>query len=298
MGCILGVVNRRRQRRLVAASAGRRLELCRAAGKAEFGGSSVFQVPERWRRDGPETPQIDWLAPEEPASFAYYGLDQLFPDVPQLGAAFNGNAGFRRHVREVMRCDLFRPVPKLTAEVNSELRELFIDLTKPHVKAPLTEAEEDGQRKMRPLPQLTEVFAAHSLPLAGEAFVQRLLALGGLAESGQFSDLVGKPHEGHRWHQDHGDDRYTVMLGFPPEDNFQGVGVFSHVVRLSHPLRRPETSQGWVAGTPIVVRIPEPKECLLRPLYRPGQEVLVYRDSACLHSTPDAVHREALWRFM
>mmetsp|Transcript_13873 Transcript_13873/g.31456 ORF Transcript_13873/g.31456 Transcript_13873/m.31456 type:complete len:89 (+) Transcript_13873:221-487(+) len=88
------------------------------------------------------------------------------------------------------------------------------------------------------------------------------------------------------------------MLGFPAEDDFEGTGVFTHFLRLSHPLRVELQGDGWVEGTPIVVRLSPPERCILRPVYKPGQEVLVYRDSACLHSTPDVVHREAIWRFM
>lgn len=267
--------------------------MCLASGEA-----AIFKVPEAWRRSGSETPPIDWVVPEQPPRFAYYGLDELYPEAPGLVKAFNCDAEFRHRIREVMREDLFRPVPKLSEEMNCELRDLFTDLAKPHVKAPLTETGEDGRCCLRPLPHLTEEFAARGLALTGEAFVERLLQLGALTDSGRFSDLVGKAHTGHRWHQDHGEDRYTVMLGFPPESNFAGEGVFSHVIRLSHPLRLPKTTDGWTSGTPIVVNFPAPEEFIFRPIYRPGQEVIVYKDSACLHSSPDTMNREGLWRFM
>merc|ERR1719210_243640 len=98
--------------------------------------------------------------------------------------------------------DLFQPSPKCNAEINEEQKELFTDLTKPHIKAPVTEEGPDGERGPRPLRELTAAFAAHGLAgLTGEAFVDRLLALGGLRESGLFSDLILRPHGGHRWHQ-------------------------------------------------------------------------------------------------
>lgn len=260
--------------------------------------SAIFEVPVKARRDGLGTPGIDWNAVEEPAGFAYYGLAGLFPEAPGLQEVFNGNAAFRRRLREAMRSDLFRPVPHLKQEVNDELRALWMDLGKPHVKAPLVQAVEEGGYRLRLLPRLTEALDAHGLALTGAAFIERLLRLGKLVHSGRFSDLVGKPHEGHRWHQDHGEDQYTVMLGFPIEDGFEGEGVFSHVIRLSHPLRRPDSKNGWTEGTPIPVKFPGPEACIIRPVYRAGQEVMVYRDSGCLHSTPDVVQREALWRFM
>lgn len=281
----------------------------------------MFEVPERWRREGPETVRIDWdLQRQRPMDFDYVGLFALFPEVPALATVFNSDSDFRHELRKAMRSDLFTPKPKLTAELNCELKELFTDLTKPHVKAPLTEIAEDAAsrssssgssvsdagtcssasslRRTRAMPELTEVFASHGVDLPGEVFVAKLLSLGNLSQYGHFSDLVGKPHEGHRWHQDHGDDRYTVMLGFPPENDFEGEGVFSHIIRLSHPLRHPRMVKGWTAGTPLVVNFPGPNACIFRPVYKAGQEVMVYKDSACLHSTPDIVHREALWRFM
>ena len=46
-------------------------------------------------------------------------------------------------------------------------------------------------------------------------------------------------------HQDSGLDRFTVMLGFPSRDGYDGAGVFSHAVRLSHPMVPPN---GVAAG--------------------------------------------------
>lgn len=265
--------------------------------------STILQVPEQARRLGTATPPIDWNTTRETACFANYGLAELFPESVHLAHVFNFNAGFRHDLRVSMRKDLYRPVPGLDREVNEELKDLWMDLNKPHVKAPLAEQPADSDNsqsyRMRPLPCVTASLVAQGVSgLTGETFVERLLRLGEMTGTGRFSDLVGRPHEGYRWHQDHGGDRFTVMLGFPPEDGFEGVGVFSHVVRLSHPLRQPTENNGWTSGTPIAVRFPGPESHILRPQYRPGQEVLVWRDSACLHSTPDVVHREALWRFM
>ena len=41
-----------------------------------------------------------------------------------------------------------------------------------------------------------------------------------------------------------------------------------------------------------------PEEYVIRPVYKEGAEVLVYHDNAVLHSTPDYIDREAVWRFM
>ena len=37
---------------------------------------------------------------------------------------------------------------------------------------------------------------------------------------------------------------------------------------------------------------------VVRPAYHEGAEVLVYTDSAHLHSAPDRIYRDAIWRFM
>ena len=41
-----------------------------------------------------------------------------------------------------------------------------------------------------------------------------------------------------------------------------------------------------------------PWACVLRPCFRVGAELVVYSDAAHLHSAPDLIHREAVWRFM
>jgi hypothetical protein len=36
----------------------------------------------------------------------------------------------------------------------------------------------------------------------------------------------------------------------------------------------------------------------VRPGYGRGRELIVYSDARVVHSAPDAIHRESLWRFM
>ena len=103
------------------------------------------------------------------------------------------------------------------------------------------------------------------------------------------------------WHQDAGISSDTVLLGFPARNGYEGGGVFSSQVKLSHPLRPNEgTEHGAVVEyerfEPPPERIPE--EYVLRPLYGRGREIWISDDASHLHSTPDRQHREALWRFM
>lgn len=74
----------------------------------------------------------------------------------------------------------------------------------------------------------------------------------------------------------------------------------SHIVKLSHTLRQPgaegEVIQYEDLAEPSSGGIPA--DCVVRPLYRKGAEIVVYRDATHLHSAPDFAHRESLWRLM
>lgn len=110
---------------------------------------------------------------------------------------------------------------------------------------------------------------------------------------------------GSSWHQDSGIPSFTVLLGFPPRDDVRPDapigGVFTHQVKLSHPLR--PTAGGDTHGSIVEYeRFADaptiPEEYVLRPLYARGRELWVSDDSAHLHSTPDVQRRDCLWRFM
>ncbi|KAJ1447916.1 hypothetical protein M885DRAFT_172372 [Pelagophyceae sp. CCMP2097] len=92
------------------------------------------------------------------------------------------------------------------------------------------------------------------------------------------------------------------MLGFPAAAAV-GAGVFSHVVQLSHtilpdaaiPISAPRTFDllsdlGCTTGAA--------EQLVVRPAFARGSEVLAYADSLTVHSAPDVIHRDALWRFM
>lgn len=74
----------------------------------------------------------------------------------------------------------------------------------------------------------------------------------------------------------------------------------SHIVKLSHALRQPGAEGEVIQYEDLLeskgADIPE--ECVVRPVYRKGGELVVYRDAHHLHSAPDFAHRESLWRFM
>ena len=85
------------------------------------------------------------------------------------------------------------------------------------------------------------------------------------------------------------------MLGFPSENNYSGTGVYSHLVALKEPLD-PPVEPGprlWQDG-----RGGFPEECIVRPRYGVGREIMVYNDMDYFHSAPDVVYRDSVWRFM
>ena len=88
----------------------------------------------------------------------------------------------------------------------------------------------------------------------------------------------------------------TVLWGMPPEDNYEGCGVFSHVVPLENECRAPETQPRSME--PVLFHGMIDEEHIVRPCFAPGRELLRYRDIDVLHSSPDVAYRASLMRFM
>ena len=126
--------------------------------------------------------------------------------------------------------------------------------------------------------------------------------------TGSWLDIVspkgGRRRAAHAWHQDSGLEQWTAMLGFPPGDGYEGPGVFSHAVRLSHAMPPPETPGPVVIEGPPPdpntgeVRGAFPEAHVERPVFRRGAEVMLYKDCDHVHSAPDEFNREGIWRFM
>jgi hypothetical protein len=178
-------------------------------------------------------------------------------------------------------------------------------------------------KTVQDFPSLSGVFAANGVELDGREFVRSLSGLCGSTAHvfGSWIDIVGVKGRcvAHSWHQDSGLDQSTVMVGFPAEDHYQGVGVFPHAVKLSHRLPSPD------APGPRVWDGSFDDKYVVRPLFGPGREVsegyyfvrrmqpvlmcggytipvcpqvMVYNDRDVFHSAPDVAHRESIWRFM
>lgn len=255
----------------------------------------VFPVPEPMRRTG-EKRALD-------EHVYMLSLVDIFAEAPKLADLFDENATFRTALRTAARDDLFVPDPKLSAEANACLSASFSSL-------------EGNWRRPNPCPAMTAVFAEHNLALDGATFLTRLgelcvspnrvRELAGVATveaefdpefaaTGSWLDIVNptRRNDPHAWHQDSGSDQqWTCMLGFPPSSEYTGPGVFSHCVKLSHRLEPPEEPG------PVIIPDALPEPFVLRPVYSKGREVMIYRDSHLIHSAPDAIIRESLWRFM
>ena len=155
----------------------------------------------------------------------------------------------------------------------------------------------------RTLDAFTRAFADHGVQLTGREFVLKLGSMCGPAAHGSLIDIVPLPRRVvHSWHQDSGIPSNTVLLGFPSTDGYEGGGVFSHHVKLSHRLK---PTEGDTHGAVVQFERlsdppppPIPPEYLLRPLYSRGREIWISDDSTHVHSTPDVQCREAVWRFM
>lgn len=232
----------------------------------------------------------------------FVSLAELFPEAPSFADLFDNDADFRSKIRTATRKDLFEPNPRLSKEKNELLLSPGSSL--------------EGRWKFdstgsKVCSFLTRVFQEYGFfSLEGHIFIERIGSLccsGGLlprvdAErnrfrvSGSWLDIVSPPGQrsrgNHAWHQDSGLHQFTTMLGFPKSDNYVGPGVFSHVVKLSHCMIPPERPG------PVIISGSFPESTIIRPVYRKGREIMVYKDSSVVHSAPDAFIRDGVWRFM
>merc|ERR1712087_156231 len=102
-----------------------------------------------------------------------------------------------------------------------------------------------GELRMRRLTPVLRDYLGDGAP-TGDGFMETIGKLCGSKPSTHWIDIVGITDRKipHSWHQDtgrsHGGDTRTVLMGFPKEDNYDGVGVFSHAVKLKYERVAPE----------------------------------------------------------
>lgn len=218
----------------------------------------------------------------------FFGLEELFPETG-LQEVFNSNSEFRTGIRQAMRDDLFVADDSMSDAANASISSLSSSLMV------------NWKNSKTGYAALSELFSKHGVTkLSGESFIQTLGGLCGAESHGSLIDITstGRRQERHSWHQDSGLEKFTVMLGFPPESNWEGVGVFSHSVKLSHRLRQDGEEGQIIEWEDFMVGDELPVEVIGRPEFRAGQEVMVYCDATHIHSAPDMTQRESVWRFM
>jgi hypothetical protein len=256
------------------------------------------------------TPDISMAQTVAQPAFTFLSLDDLFGLELGLSAKFNSDCQFRQDLRMAIRQDIFDTTPyyaSLSEKIASIL--LLPDSSlegswrsnaiknKPH-----DDDDDDASNiRMKHTTQvLQEAFGEENAPTGDELF-QAIGNLCGSKPSTHWIDIYGVQDRkiNHSWHLDFGksprDDSRTVLWGFPSQDDYEGCGVFSHVVPLQqeclapadHPRNEPVLFDGTVAESHIV-----------RPKYAPGRELLMYRDIDVLHSAPDITYRTSVMRFM
>jgi len=252
----------------------------------------VYEIDAASRRSSDASPWDDH-------GVRYYSLEKLFPEAPGLADAFDEDAEFRAQLRWATREDLYDPIARFSKKVNERLKGM--DGTLLCALRPPQKIEEP-----RRCAEMTKVLNKWGLgELSGATFIERLFSLCGELSfkvqdrekaSGSFSDIVTRGGGDHRWHQDSGWDKSTVLMGFPPESRWQGVGTFSHIARLSHPLPVPDKPIPVVFSEMVCVGQRIPEDYIFRPVYCKGAEIVTYNDSKTMHSAPDRIDRESLWR--
>ena len=249
---------------------------------------------ERRRENGAE------ITPDE-SQIRFVSLSELCGK--KFSQVFHTEAAFRTGLRLAMREDLFRESAILSEQQNNAIKSLNSSLMVPWGQIP-----NDSE-----LSALTKLFKEYEITgLTGKKFITEISKLCGENPHGSLIDIsnpaLNRKKMKHSWHQDSGlEDRFTVMLGFPSENlssaDERKEGVFSHAVRLSHKVFWPNDEVGSViewesfpCGEPKDHEIAE--SYIIRPLYGIEQEIMVYGDAVTLHSAPDYIDREAVWRFM
>ena len=259
--------------------------------------------------------------PVSHAHFQQMSLDELFPNL-NFSQTFYRNGTFREEIRQAIRNDIFCTTPayaSLSPKVASFMLDDDSSLQGSWNCVPKDFVKEENSPPPLRMARLTTVLKdtlGEDAP-TGDEFMMKIGGLCGVNPSNHWIDIIGVKDRvvSHSWHQDTGKSydendvdseggdvgdnlqrsRYTVMLGFPQEDEYEGTGVFSHAIKLtnehlahsSHNENEPVLFEGTINEDHVV-----------RPSFSFGKELLIYRDVDTLHSAPDVVYRKSVMRFM
>ena len=253
--------------------------------------------------------------------FEQLSLDDLFPNL-DFSNRFFKDGKFREDIRQAMRKDIFYTTPaysdlspKVAAYMlddDSSLQGSWNCIPSNKDKVQNISSDSDNVRMTR-LTLVLQDYLGPSAP-TGDKFMMEIGALCGTNPSTHWIDIIGVKDRAvsHSWHQDTGrsyendnccsdsvenlnNSRFTVMLGFPQEDEYVGTGVFSHAIKLSSESLAPRKHN---TNQPVLFEGTADEKYIVRPAFSPGKEILRYRDIDTLHSAPDVVYRKSVMRFM
>jgi hypothetical protein len=237
---------------------------------------------------------------------ATHSLDDLFPGL-QFSKFFAQSMAFRNAVRRAIREDVFDTTEMYHSLSEKAKRVLLLPDTflqgcwKCHnghwCRNPSYEKAFDESPQLRMI-QLTAVLHEYLGPDApsGDFFMDTIGALCGSSPEASWTDVVGISNRRvpHAWQLDISPSK-TVLLGFPPTDDFSGMGVFPHLVKVTYPQMAGEETNHPDALDPNL-QIDE--KFIVRPLFAPHQEILIYTNRDVLCSEPDIAYRTSCMRFM
>lgn len=252
--------------------------------------------------DDDNTEQANTIIPEG-THLMYFSLDELFPSSSSsadlnLSQKFCTDGNFRNDLRSAMREDIFDSTPAY--ENMSEKARKILLLPDSSLQGSWRCNKQETPR-MKKLTEVLKKYIGEHSP-TGDEFMEAIGALCGSEPSCHWIDIVGVMNRRipHSWHQDtgrsRGGDTKTVLLGFPKEDNYSGVGVFSHAVKLKY---EKVSSKEHALDDPVVYSgLKVDDEYIVRPQFEQGKEIVVFRDIDVIHSSPDVAYRSSVMRFM
>ena len=231
--------------------------------------------------------------------FRFHSLNDLFGADLQLSETFNQDSQFRQELRMAIREDIF-DTPPYYERLSEKARGLLL-LSDSSLEGSWRMPETTMDR-MKRTTDLLRATLGDQAP-TGDELINAIGNLCGSKPSTHFIDIFGVQDRkiNHSWHLDAGrspeEDSRTVLWGFPPEDNYSGCGVFSHIVPLQRECFAPE---GHPRNEPVLFAgtLVDDSESIVRPRYQPGRELISYRDVDVLHSAPDVTYRMSIMRFM
>jgi len=249
--------------------------------------------------------------------FETRSLNELFPEL-KFSEMFNSCELFRNELRNAIRHDMVfddDSQPSIYGRMTKEQR--YEELAK---NSPLIGYwNSSSANRMRETTRVLQQYLGFNAP-SGDVFMD---IIGSLCQSTEppfhWTEVVGvgamqNKKMGEKselaWHQDYGcveqqqqdkKDYITnrnnhVFFGFPCENNYDGAGVFPHLIKLKHEQWR--KNPDGMSSKPIFYRGAVPDQYVVRPRYISGsREIIIFRDVDVFHSSPDIQYRTSIMRF-